>query len=514
MKRLLALFLAMLLLASSLLVSCKDNDKKPNEDTTKKVEETTKKDEKDKKDTTSDETTEEDTTDGETAPDTTAGTEAQTTNIQPPAQTGQTQTNSDSSSSSGIGLGEGNIVWSEGGGNGSSGGIVQTPDGVTGTAAWDLTTPISSDSMDAYPTTLITKSGKKLVHTYSDRAIGYEDNSENLPYMPMLSSTVYHDPYGAYNSGRVLLKDIKPGLVSDGVIVGYDGYMFYGDTVDDFQGQGFLHDQIYNRAVQMLRERNSWAEQHGKKFYFVIAPNKNTVYPDYMPEGYTMASYRRYDQFVQIIQSAGITAVDLRETMNAAVKADPQRNLYYKYDTHWNNHAGFLAYQTTMNMIRKDFPNAIMHQKDEYQINYCETYMKDQAYYLGYYDYFKDYGPVYTLKSGKTATLTKYEPRTSWGQFAFAYECTSGPNTGFSDKLYWLQYTNDYNSSAPDIYVMRDSYSIAMIPFLKDSFHMSTYNWTFSFSQEEIENAKADIILVIVAERNLKSYVNSTPVTD
>ena len=74
----------------------------------------------------------------------------------------------------------------------------------------------------------------------------------------------------------------------------------------------------------------------------MIAPNKNTVYPDYMPEGYTMASYRRYDQFMELLQSAGITAIDLRGAMAAAVQEVPERNLYYKYDTHWNNHAGYL----------------------------------------------------------------------------------------------------------------------------------------------------------------------------
>ena len=61
---------------------------------------------------------------------------------------------------------------------------------------------------------------------------------------------------------------------------------------------------------------------------------------------------------------------------------------------------------------------------------------------------------------------------------------------------------------------MRDSYSIAMTAFLKDSFYKSTYNWTFAFDEAEIEKAEADVILVIVSERNLRSYVNNKPVVD
>ena len=53
-----------------------------------------------------------------------------------------------------------------------------------------------------------------------------------------------------------------------------------------------------------------------------------------------------------------------------------------------------------------------------------------------------------------------------------------------------------------------------MTAFLKDSFYKSTYNWTFAFDEAEIEKAEADVILVIVSERNLRSYVNNKPVVD
>lgn len=381
----------------------------------------------------------------------------------------------------------------------------------------DIPVPQASSTKDAFPKFILTKSGKKLIHTYSDRAAGEdEDNSETYTYMPFLSTTTFPSPDGVYNNPAAMIKDIRPGLVWKHVIVGYDGYMFYEDTKEDFDGSSILNGSVYKRAKDMLESSQAWAESHGMKFYIVIAPNKNTIYPDYMPEGYKMASYRRYDQFVELINDAGITAVDLRDAMYQSVQANPQKNLYYKYDTHWNNHAGYIAYETTMKMIQKDYPNAVLHKKSEYQINYAETYMKDQAYYLGQYSYYKDYGPVYTLKSDKTASLVDYQPRQGWGQFAFSYECKTGKDKGFSDRLYWLQYKNSHNADAPNAYILRDSYSIAMIPFFKDSFNLSTYNWTFSLNscKKEILETKTDVIIAIIAERNLKNYVNQKEVTD
>jgi len=520
MKKMFLILLASILVLSVLLVSCGDGKDKETTD----ADETTVADTTDGE-TTGDETTAEDTTAEDTtkadttAKDTTAKdtTKKEETTKAPVATTPSTQApvqNPDHSGGGGLNIGDGGNS-----GNGSTTTPpVQTPgNGNQNIPSGNVIVHQESSKKDAYPTYILTKSGKKLIHTYSDRAVDTsEDNGTAYTFMPMLSTTTFPRADGEYNNAAAMVKDIKPGLIWNHVMVGYDGYMFYEDTKEDFDGSSVLNGSIYTRAKDMLESSQKWASQHGMKFYIVIAPNKNTVYPDYMPDGYTMASYRRYDQFVDLINDAGITAVDLRGAMAQAVKAYPQQNLYYKYDTHWNNHAGYIAYQTTMNMVKKDFPSAVLHKKSEYQINYAETYMKDQAYYLGQYSYFKDYGPVYTLKSANTAMLVDYEPRQGWGQFQFSYECTQGKDKGFSDRLYWLQYKNSSNAKAPNAYILRDSYSIAMIPFFKDSFNLSTYNWTFNLNscKKEILEYDTDLIIAIIAERNLKNYVNQKEVTD
>ncbi len=356
-----------------------------------------------------------------------------------------------------------------------------------------------------------TASGKVLVHTISDRTTNKtDDNSNTLAFIPMKDPNAVADWGADHNKEKVNLATARPGLMRYGVLFGYDDYLFYKDTLNDFQGIGVLATSLYKKAVADLKARNDWVEANGMKFYFVIAPNKNTVYPDYMTEDYTIAEYRRYDQFVELLSEAGITAVDLRETMANAVKANPQENLYYKYDTHWNNHAGYHAYRTTMDLIDEDFPNVVIHDRSEYQINYAETYMKDLCWYTGNYDRVTDYGPVYTLKSGLTATLTWKDTPVKYGQYQFS----NIDSQGYSDRLVYFRYTNEANKNAPNIYVMRDSYSIALVPFMKDSFYKSTYNWTWEFDKSDIMDAEADVVMVIVAERNLRNYVNNKAVVD
>ncbi len=457
-------------------------------------------------------------TTGEDAPDETTGeaetegaTKAPETTKTPdttkaPETTDKTPVTDNSAVTGGVGGGSVNVGPVIGGDSGSS--TTKPPKTETPNTPETSAPPADEKVPEGY---IKTGSGKLIVHTISDRSVnGKDDNSTTLPFQPMKSTTVKTDPKADYNTPKIKLEYLRPGALTNGVLAGYDDYMFYKDTLYDFEGLGFLASVIYDRTVQTLKERNDWAEANGKKFYFVIAPNKNSIYSDYMPESYTLAEYRRYDQFVELIEDAGITAVDLRGPLKAAVAANPTENLYYKYDTHWNNHAGYYAYRATMDLIDDDFPSVVIHDRSEYQINYAETYMKDLLWYLGNYDKVKDYGPVYTLKSQKTARLATYVPKQSWGQFQFAHTWEDG----YSDKLYFYQYINDYNTNAPNIYIMRDSYSIAMVPFLKDSFYKSTYNWTFSFSEAEIEKAEADIIMAIVAERNLRNYVNNKAVVD
>ena len=392
------------------------------------------------------------------------------------------------------------------GSGGSSGNSSNNSSGTKETTSGAGTKDKALDPGDGYG--LNTTTGGR-IHTYASApALDYEDTSNTLPFMPIRQEGAT-DPHGIYNRPSIAEKDIAPGLIYNGgetystTYVGYDGFLFCEDTMADYDGTSLYTSSNLESVLKNMKKRNDWVEEQGKKMYIVFIPNKNSVYPEYMPEGYPMGSYRRIDQVIEGLRGIGISVVDGRESLLAAKAANPQRCLYYKTDTHWNNHGGFIVYQQLMNEIKKDYPNVVVHQKSEYQINYAESYMKDQTYYIGYYDATSEPGPVYTLKSGLTATFTYHQQRDRWGQFQFTYQW---PN-GYSDHLYYFKWRNDYNTSAPSMYMLRDSYSIAMTNFLKDSFYESTYNWTFNFSKSDILKSGADIIICEVVEKNIQNFL-------
>lgn len=352
-------------------------------------------------------------------------------------------------------------------------------------------------------------------HVYANAPAGYEDNSTTLAFMPLKAEGAT-DPYGSYNKPRVIPEKMYPGQYIQGnaaystSLVGYDGFIFCGDSFSDYDGTSLYSSARIPSIKKMMTDRLNYFKSRNIDLYVLIVPNKNTIYHDYMPEGYTMGSYRRFDQVVSILRECGITVVDARESLSAAKAKYPARALYYKTDTHWNNHGAYEAYIQLMNVIKKDHPNVVIHTRDEYQINYCETFMKDQAFNLGIYDATSEIGPVYTLKSGKTARLSNYTPRNPWGQFQFCYQW---PN-GYSDRLYYYQWTNDYNIDAPSMYMIRDSYSIALNGFLKDSFYQSTFDWTFNMSKRAVTRANAEIVIIEACEKNIADVFNHAAFID
>ncbi len=312
----------------------------------------------------------------------------------------------------------------------------------------------------------------------------------------------------SYNDPKVAVEDVVAGLVAQNVYVGLDGWMFYGATIDDYTGKYSYSQKRLENIAKKFNERLEFCEENGIKLYFVVTPNKNSVYSEYMAtDGVEMADVRGIDVVLDYLrENTGVTIIDCREGLMAAKESYPDELLYYKLDTHWNNHGGFAAYSQIMDVLLEDFPNAVKYTKDDYQIDYFDSYMKDEAYYLGLYDTLTEQGPVYTLKNGLVAVMTERRDSGPYGQFVHAYV----HENGYRDKTDYCRFKNTYVEDAPSVYVIRDSFGISLVPFMKDSFSESTFSWTLGFNKSDILEKKPDIVIMQVVERSLSDFFNQS----
>ena len=114
--------------------------------------------------------------------------------------------------------------------------------------------------------------------------------------------------------------------VSDQVIIGKDGWLYFDETLADYTGVGALtEDERYQ--VKVVLETLDRALDVPLTVMFV--PNKSSVYPQYMPDMYPRAQEMRTAQW--LLENCDADLVDLTDAL-------AKDGLYHKTDTHWNNY--------------------------------------------------------------------------------------------------------------------------------------------------------------------------------
>jgi hypothetical protein len=140
------------------------------------------------------------------------------------------------------------------------------------------------------------------------------------------------------------------------VLVGSDGWMYASEKrmVENFRGALPFTEAELQAWQRLLEHRRDWLARRGIKYLFVLAPDKQSIYPEYLPGWLKdLGGRTKADQFFDYMQAHSTVAVlDLRPVLRAA-KTGPVP-VYLKTDTHWNILGAFLAYQRVAEKLGAD----------------------------------------------------------------------------------------------------------------------------------------------------------------
>lgn len=132
--------------------------------------------------------------------------------------------------------------------------------------------------------------------------------------------------------------------ISSPVITGKDNWLYFRETLNDFTGNNTLKEISIKQIVKTLELMNEYANSKGSTFYFTIAPNKNSIYPEYMPDQYTQGESNNYSLLKNALAHSNVKFIDLKAFL---LDEKPKVNdpFYSKTDTHWNNLGALKAYR-------------------------------------------------------------------------------------------------------------------------------------------------------------------------
>lgn len=137
-------------------------------------------------------------------------------------------------------------------------------------------------------------------------------------------------------------------LPSNRVILGKDDWLFYAgeESLELYANKRPLSGAQLDDARESLAARVRRAKQLGAGYVFVVAPDKHSIYPEYMPRFLARrGGPSQLDQLLAVTKPAGLPVVDLRP---ALLRGKADGLVYYKDDTHWTDWGAYLGYRTLM----------------------------------------------------------------------------------------------------------------------------------------------------------------------
>jgi alginate O-acetyltransferase complex protein AlgJ len=268
---------------------------------------------------------------------------------------------------------------------------------------------------------------------------------------------------------------------SPNIMLGKDGWLFHSGEkeVELFSGsepltQAELAD--WRRSLEGIRD---WLKADGATFVLTFAPEKQTIYPEHLPDGLIrVREESRQDQLIAYLreQHSDIRVVDLRPALREAKTAN---QVYFRTDTHWNELGAFAAYRALASELGRDFKAVRPMSESEVEV-YDATRDGDLAGMLGLHGVLREAGVRVRPKQARA----RFE-----GNCGDMGQCAS--QTG--------------DAALPRLVMYRDSFASYMIPFVAEHFSRAVYVWDvkWKFSPALVKAERPDVLVLEMVERNL-----------
>lgn len=262
---------------------------------------------------------------------------------------------------------------------------------------------------------------------------------------------------------------------TDQVVLGTDGYMYFSGELGDYQRTNTMSSRELKNIAHNLKLMQDYLELLGSKMIFTIAPNKSSLYPEYMP--YNMIAGEgesNAERLVPYLEEYGVCYANLFESFE-----NRQECLYYKEDSHWNTKGAALAFDTIMSRTDKnewtDYSSdgtelEATHSGDLAEMLWPEAVELEEDYK---YNTIADYEHVGEVDDYMDDTI----------------ETTCADKTG-------------------SLYMFRDSFGESLVQFFSSEYANAYYSRLVPYNLPDTVLHSADTVVIEKVERNLDDFAN------
>lgn len=253
-------------------------------------------------------------------------------------------------------------------------------------------------------------------------------------------------------------------------LVGKDGWLYYKDTLEDFANLTCWGEADMRAMGDYLNVLFEYCRSRGKRFAFMICPDKCRVYPEYVVQYQKVNpdSESRTARLVAYLRGNYAFPVVYSRERLLDFKAKVPRPLYYLKDTHWNWEGGcYGGYQPMMEAL--GLPAKEMTQWKEIP---------------------NDSGDMLSMNAhaGDVPDLKTY----------------AKPNFPFVLAQPQSDVDLENAGGQGSLFMLRDSFATAMTPYINSTFRNAVLRWRAALLPEDREAVdSSDSFVYEIVERSI-----------
>lgn len=139
-------------------------------------------------------------------------------------------------------------------------------------------------------------------------------------------------------------------------VIGKKGFVFLGNyhnrVIEQTTGNNLFTNSELQSWNDAFVQRKKYLDQQNIQYYVVIAPDKHSIYPEYLPDYISKSDNNRLQQIVD--SKPNFNLINLKPGLINA-KAKWGDLLYYKTDSHWTFIGAYLAYVDIIKNLNTEF---------------------------------------------------------------------------------------------------------------------------------------------------------------
>jgi hypothetical protein len=304
----------------------------------------------------------------------------------------------------------------------------------------------------------------------------------------------FNDHFGFRNTLIHVGHQLKDKLFHDptigaDVLVGKDGWLYLSsqEMIPHYLREMTFNDKDLEEWKNLLEHRRDWLQARGIKYLFVVAPDKQSVYPEYLPSWLpTPAKASKIQQLVSYM--AEHSTVSVLNLGPALIDAKKARVDYYNTDTHWNLFGGYEGQLEVIRTLMRQLPWLQPLPDEEYNWKFTgKKHGGDLSVMSGVPEEYPEVEAVVPVPAQKGFIPLETNHLDEYALYA--------------QRKMWTEYTVNTNATGTAI-VFHDSFAEFWKQFLGRHFRKAFYVYQNQWDDSFIEKERPDVVIDEMVERS------------